>query len=62
MKDINGIVNEQGNDTDNSAAEDLRYRGLRILARMIAQAYLRDKCLTDKGSGQTKDDIAGGTS
>lgn len=62
MKDTASIVNETGGYRDKSGNGDLRHQGLRILARMIAQAYLRDRRSMDKGSGQPKDDRAGGTS
>lgn len=60
MKDTDSIVDGRENDPDKSATEDLRYQGLRILARMIVEAYLRDRCFTDKGSGQLKDDMVRG--
>jgi DNA-binding XRE family transcriptional regulator len=62
MKDTASIINETSGYRDRSANEDQLHKGLRILAHMIAQAYLRDRRSMDRGSRQPNDDRGAGTS
>lgn len=54
MKDMNGVGNGRDSRRERLPDADVPSEGLRILARMIARAYLRDRGSGDEASGSAR--------